>query len=99
MDVMPSARVAVIDDDRLVREMLEMGLTREGYDVRTAIDGIGALDLVKSFDPEVIVLDIMMPKIDGLTLLPRLRQITQAPILMLTAQGETTDKVSSLGAG
>jgi two-component system response regulator MprA len=96
---MPNARVAVIDDDRMVREMLELGLSREGYEVRTATDGLAALELVKVFDPELIVLDIMMPKIDGITLLPRLREITQAPILMLTAKGETGDKVTSLSAG
>ncbi len=99
MDTMPNSRVAVIDDDRMVREMLELGLTREGYDVRTATDGIGAIELVKTFDPEVIVLDIMMPKVDGITLLPRLREISQAPILMLTAKGGTDDKVRSLSAG
>ena len=98
LDMLP-ARVAVVDDDRFVREMLELGLSREGYIVRTASDGLAALDLVRSWDPEVIVLDIMMPKLDGITLLPRLREITQAPILMLTAKGETADKVSSLGAG
>lgn len=96
---MQPARVAVVDDDRFVREMLEVGLSREGFQVRTAADGVAALDLARTWDPEVIVLDIMMPKIDGITLLPRLREITQAPILMLTAKGETTDKVASLGAG
>ncbi len=95
MHTMPNARVAVIDDDRMVREMLELGLSREGYEVRTATDGLAALELVKIFDPELIVLDIMMPKIDGVTLLPRLREITQAPILMLTAKGGTEDKVRS----
>ncbi len=99
MIAMQPARVAVVDDDRFVREMLELGLAREGYVVRTAADGIAALDLVRDWDPEVIVLDIMMPKIDGVTLLPRLREITQAPILMLTAKGETADKVAGLGAG
>lgn len=96
---MQPARVAVVDDDRFVREMLELGLSREGYIVRTAADGLAALDLVRVWNPEVIVLDIMMPKVDGLALLPRLREITQAPILMLTAKSETADKVSSLGAG
>jgi DNA-binding response OmpR family regulator len=96
---MPNARVAVIDDDRMVREMLELGLSREGYEVRTATDGLSALELVKVFDPELIVLDIMMPKIDGVTLLPRLREITQAPIVMLTAKGGTEDKVRSLSSG
>ncbi len=99
MHIMPNARVAVIDDDRMVREMLELGLSREGYEVRTATDGLAALELVKIFDPELIVLDIMMPKIDGVTLLPRLREITQAPILMLTAKGGTEDKVRSLSSG
>ena len=60
LDMQP-ARVAVVDDDRFVREMLELGLSREGYIVRTAADGLAALDLVRSWDPEVIVLDIMMP--------------------------------------
>lgn len=99
MIAMNNARVAVIDDDRMVREMLEMGLSREGYTVETASDGMAALDLVRRFDPELIVLDIMMPKIDGITLLPRLREITQAPILMLTAKGDTEGKVQSLSAG
>ncbi|HEV7178998.1 MAG TPA: response regulator transcription factor [Candidatus Baltobacteraceae bacterium] len=96
---MINARVAVIDDDRMVREMLALGLSREGYDVQTAADGSAALDLVRTFDPEVIVLDIMMPKIDGITLLPKLRELTQAPILMLTAKGDTEGKVASLTAG
>ena len=61
-ETMPNSRVAVIDDDRMVREMLELGLSREGYEVRTARDGYAALDLVRAFDPEVIVLDIMMPQ-------------------------------------
>jgi DNA-binding response OmpR family regulator len=96
---MANARVAVVDDDRMIREMLELGLSREGYEVQCAADGIAALDLIRRFDPEVIVLDIMMPKIDGISLLPRLREITQAPIVMLTAKGGTEDKVASLGAG
>jgi DNA-binding response OmpR family regulator len=99
MATLQHARVAVVDDDRMVREMLELGLSREGYDVQSAPDGFAALDLVRRFDPEVIVLDIMMPKIDGIALLPKLREITQAPIVMLTAKGGTDDKVQSLTAG
>jgi DNA-binding response OmpR family regulator len=99
MATLQHARVAVVDDDRMVREMLELGLSREGYDVQSASDGFAALDLVRRFDPEVIVLDIMMPKIDGISLLPKLREITQAPIVMLTAKGGTDDKVQSLTAG
>jgi DNA-binding response OmpR family regulator len=99
MATLQHSRVAVVDDDRMVREMLELGLSREGYDVQSASDGFAALDLVRRFDPEVIVLDIMMPKIDGISLLPKLREITQAPIVMLTAKGGTDDKVQSLTAG
>lgn len=99
MPDMQPTRVAVVDDDRFVREMLELGLSREGFVVRTASDGQAALVLVREWDPEAIVLDVMMPKIDGLALLPKLREITQAPILMLTAKGDTSDKVATLGAG
>lgn len=99
MPDMQPTRVAVVDDDRFVREMLELGLSREGFIVKTAADGVAALQLVREWAPEAIVLDVMMPKIDGLALLPKLREITQAPILMLTAKGETADKVATLGAG
>jgi DNA-binding response OmpR family regulator len=99
MEAVINTRVAVVDDDRMVREMLELGLSREGYAVRTASDGQAALALVREWEPEAIVLDIMMPRIDGIALLPMLREVTQAPILMLTAKGEIGDKVQSLSAG
>ncbi len=99
MPDMQPTRIAVVDDDRFVREMLELGLSREGFIVKTAADGMAALQLVREWAPEAIVLDVMMPKIDGLALLPKLREITQCPILMLTAKGETADKVATLGAG
>ncbi len=93
------SRIAVVDDDRYIREMLELGLAREGFSVRTAADGQQALALVKEWEPEVIVLDVMMPKIDGFALLPMLRQVSQAPILMLTAKAELADKVTGLSSG
>lgn len=93
------SRVAVVDDDRFVREMLELGLEREGFAVRTAADGPQALSLVREWEPEVIVLDVMMPKIDGFALLPMLRKITHAPVLMLTAKGELGDKVAGFTGG
>lgn len=99
MNTVHSPRVAIVDDDRHIREMLELGLSREGFVVRTAADGQAALHLVKDWEPEIIVLDVMMPKLDGFTLLPLLRGITQAPILMLTAKGETSDKVTGLHQG
>uniref|UniRef100_E6PDE8 Response regulator mprA (Mycobacterial persistence regulator A) n=1 Tax=mine drainage metagenome TaxID=410659 RepID=E6PDE8_9ZZZZ len=100
MNVMQQhAKIAVVDDDRMLREMIELGLTQEGYEVRSASDGHAALDLVRAFNPDAILLDIMMPKIDGVTLVPMLRNITQAPILMLTAKGDLDDKLKTLGSG
>jgi len=91
--------VAVIDDERHIREMLEIGLEREGYVVRCAADGQTALALVREWEPDVIVLDVMMPKIDGFALLPMLRRQTEAPILMLTARGDISDRVEGLTLG
>jgi DNA-binding response OmpR family regulator len=99
MHTVVNTRVVVVDDDRMVREMLELGLTREGFVVRTAADGYSALQLVREWEPEAIVLDIMMPKIDGISLLPMLREATQAPILMLTAKTEIGDKIAGLSSG
>ncbi|MGH7709470.1 MAG: response regulator [Vulcanimicrobiaceae bacterium] len=95
--VMP--RVVVVDDERQIREMLELNLTLRGFAVRCAQDGVAALPLVKEWQPDVIVLDVMMPKIDGITLLPLLRRITEVPIIMLSAKGEVEDKVEGLMHG
>jgi DNA-binding response OmpR family regulator len=92
-------KVAVVDDERHVREMLELGLTREGYTVRSAADGAQALELIGQWQPDVIILDVMLPKIDGFTLLPMLRKKTEAPIIMLTAKGDIPDKVVALDRG
>ncbi|TAM77725.1 response regulator transcription factor [bacterium] len=92
-------RVAVVDDERHIREMLELGLGREGYLVRCAADGQAALALVRDWEPDVIVLDVMLPKIDGFALLPLLRRQTEAPILMLTARGDISDRIEGLARG
>ncbi len=92
-------KVAIVDDERHVREMLELGLTREGYTVRSAADGAQALDLIGQWEPDIIILDVMLPKIDGFTLLPMLRKKTEAPIIMLTAKGDIPDKVVALDRG
>jgi DNA-binding response OmpR family regulator len=92
-------KVVVVDDERSIRELLELGLAREGYVVRSAADGAQALTLVAEWCPDVIVLDVMMPKIDGFALLPMLRRRTQAPIIMLTARGDIADRVAGLRGG
>jgi DNA-binding response OmpR family regulator len=92
-------RVAVIDDEPRIREVLELSLSHKGYRVRSAADGQAALTLVSEWTPDVIVLDVMLPKIDGIALLPMLRRLTEAPIIMLSAKGELEDKVEGLSHG
>jgi len=92
-------RVAVIDDEAAIRDMLEVGLTQEGFAVRTAVDGADGLALVRDWQPQCIVLDVVMPKIDGIALIPLLRRLTEVPIVMLTARGDVRDRIDGLRAG
>ena len=94
------ARVLVAEDDRSVRESLVMALGLEGYDVDAVGDGEQALDAVLAKEPDALVLDVMMPFVDGLTVCRRLRaRGVKVPILMLTARHEVADRVSGLDAG
>ena len=92
-------RVAVIDDERHLRELLELALGEDGFEVRSAGDGPAGLALVKEWRPDVIVLDVMLPQVNGLDLLPMMRRITEAPILMLSAKADTDDRVTGLLRG
>jgi two-component system response regulator MprA len=95
-----SARVLVAEDDRSVRESLVLALGLEGYTVDAVTNGADAIDAVTNAPPDVIVLDIMMPVLDGLTACRRLRAADcHIPILMLTARQEISDRVSGLDAG
>jgi two-component system, OmpR family, response regulator MprA len=92
--------VLVVDDDRAIRESLARALDLEGYDVVTAADGAVALQLVGDRRPDVLVLDLSMPVLDGLTVCRVLRaEKDRTPILMLTARTETSDRVAGLDAG
>jgi len=93
------ARVLVVDDEFAIRDLLEYGLGQAGFTVRVVPDGPSALEAVRSWTPEVIVLDVMLPEIDGFTLLPALRRLTDAPIVMLSAKTETAEKVAGLSRG
>jgi DNA-binding response OmpR family regulator len=92
-------RIAIIDDEPRIRELLELALGHGGYAVRSAADGAAGLALAREWSPDLIVLDVMMPKIDGIALLPMLRRVTDAPIVMLSAKGEVYDRVEGLTAG
>jgi two-component system, OmpR family, response regulator MprA len=95
-----SARVLIADDDRAIREALTRALGLEGYDVVQAGDGNTALSLIESTLPDVAILDVMMPNIDGLTVCRVLRaERNRLPVLMLTARTETPHRVAGLDAG
>jgi len=92
-------RVLVVDDERGLRELLEYGLGRAGFDVRSVTEGSAALPLLESWSPDVIVLDVMLPGGDGFTFLPEIRRRTTAPVVMLTARTEVAERVAGLTAG
>ena len=93
-------RILVVDDDRAVRESLRRSLSFNGYTVETASDGMEALDSIKSERPDAVVLDVMMPRLDGLEVCRRLRSTgDDLPILVLTARDSVSERVSGLDAG
>ncbi|GAA2086625.1 response regulator transcription factor [Actinomadura alba] len=99
-DAERSARVLVVDDEPAVREALTSSLVFEGYEVVTAGDGESALERVEADRPDVVVLDVLMPRVDGLTACRRLRaQGSTVPVLMLTARDMVGDRVTGLDAG
>ncbi|MDA8217333.1 MAG: response regulator transcription factor [Dehalococcoidales bacterium] len=96
---MGEGTILIIDDESIVREVVERYLVREGYSVRTAADGETALQIAYEQQPDLVVLDLMLPKVDGLEVCRRLRAESSVPIIMLTAKGEETDKVVGLTLG
>lgn len=96
---MSGAKILVVDDESIVREVVERYLTRDGYSVRAAADGETALRLAMEERPDLVVLDLMLPAVDGLEVCRRLRADSNVPIIMLTAKGEETDKIVGLGVG
>jgi two-component system, OmpR family, response regulator len=93
-------RAVVVDDEDSLTDLLSMALRYEGWDVRLASDGQRALSLIREFRPDVVVLDIMLPDIDGLTVLSRLRADgIQTPILFLTAKDSVDDRIAGLTVG
>ena len=92
-------RILVVDDDPEIVSFVRRGLAYEGYKVDTAADGSEALAKAREKEPDLVILDIMMPGIDGLEVSKRLRQGSNVPILMLTAKGTVADKVTGLESG
>ena len=92
-------KVLVVDDDANIVKLIKLYLEKEDYAVVTASNGIEALDVYKRENPSIIVLDIMMPQLDGNGVCREIRKTSDVPIIMLTAKGETFDKVLSLELG
>ncbi|WP_432038164.1 response regulator transcription factor [Streptomyces cucumeris] len=94
------ARILIVDDEPAVREALRRSLVFEGYTTEVAVDGLDALEKAASWAPELIVLDVLMPRMDGLTAARRLRASgVTVPVLMLTARDTIGDRVTGLDAG
>lgn len=93
------AKILVVDDEPNIVDILKANLEREGYTVITASDGAQALELGQTVKPDLILLDCMLPKMDGFDVCRRLRQSVSVPILMLTAKSEEIDKVLGLELG
>lgn len=92
-------RILVVDDDPEILSFLKRGLIYEGYTVDVASDGVEALAKARDREPDLVILDIMMPGIDGIEVSKRLRQAGDVPVLMLTAKGTVSDKVAGLESG
>jgi two-component system OmpR family response regulator len=96
---MPGNKVLLVEDDRTLLDVLKYNLSKEGHDVITASDGVEALDAARDKKPDLIVLDVMLPKLDGFEVCRILRREMTVPILMLTAKASETDKVVGLELG
>lgn len=92
-------RVLIVEDDSGIADFLQLELEHEGFEVLHAEDGRKALELFESGAPDIILLDIMLPKLNGLEVLRRIRKTSRVPVIMLTARGDTLDKVSGLDSG
>ncbi|HOA79622.1 MAG TPA: response regulator YycF [Defluviitaleaceae bacterium] len=92
-------KILVVDDEKSIADIIAYNLQKEGYEVLVAYDGEEALDIIFSKDPDLILLDIMMPKIDGFQVCRKVREKKETPIVMLTARAEEVDKVLGLELG
>ncbi len=92
-------RVLVVEDDEEIADVLRRSLRNEGYEVRTSADGVDALEVAAGFVPDLVVLDLGLPRLDGIEVCRRLRADSDVPILMLTARAETEDRVGGLDSG
>ena len=94
-----ATRILIVDDEQLYRHLVKVNLEAENYEVITASNGEEAVDIVSTRHPDLAILDVMMPKLDGFTALERIRQFSQLPVIMLTGKNEEQDRVRGLNLG
>ena len=92
-------KVLIVEDDGNIAELLHLYLEKEGFETQVAKDGGKGVELFRSFQPDLVLLDIMLPVMDGWSVLKKIRETDKTPVIMLTAKGETEDKVSGLEQG
>ena len=92
-------KILVVDDEKLLVKGIRFNLENEGYDVITGSDGMEAVELAGSENPDLIVLDLMMPRLDGLEACGKIREFSDVPIIMLTAKADDMDKLMGLSTG
>lgn len=96
---MKQFRILVVDDEKRILNFLRTKLKASGYEVLTAADGFEALDQVQAQEPDLILLDVLMPRMDGFETLKRLRSFCSTPVIVLSAKGSDIDKIKGLGLG
>lgn len=96
---MANNKVLIVDDDEHIVELIKLYLEKEGYTTATAYNGVKAVEKFNTESPAIVILDVMMPEMDGWQVCREIRKISETPIIMLTAKGETFDKVLGLELG
>jgi DNA-binding response OmpR family regulator len=95
----PAAQILMVEDDAVIREATQLTLERHGYDVTTAEDGLEAIESFEKLHPDAVMLDIMLPGLDGISVCRRIREASTVPIVMVSARGDALDVVLGLEAG
>ena len=96
---MSKLKILVVDDDEHIAELISLYLNKEGYETKEVYSGKKAIEEFSNFSPHLVLLDIMLPEIDGYQICREIRKISSVPIIMLTAKGEIFDKVLGLELG
>ena len=92
-------RILVVEDDRNISDLIRMYLEKEGFEVQAAFDGASAVETFRSMDPDMVLLDIMLPVMDGWTVCSKIRESSRTPIIMITAKSEVFDRIQGLEMG